>query len=56
MGISFLKVCEFTLKVILVLFATFLNATGDIRRTLQAHIAVTANCNVFISFSRLSTR
>jgi len=41
LGITFLKVCEFTLRVILVLFATFLIATSDICPSLQALIAVT---------------
>jgi len=48
--ITFSKVCEFTVTVILVWFATCLNANNDVCRTLPAFIAVTAMCNVCLSF------
>ena len=41
---------EFTVTVILVWFATCLNATSDVCRTLPSLIAVTANCDVFHFF------
>ena len=51
-----MKVSEFTVTVILVLFATCLNATSDVCRTLPALIAVTANCDALLFSSRLSTQ
>jgi len=54
--LPFQKVREFTVTVILVLFATLLNATSDVCRSLLALISVTANSNVSVSFSRLSAR
>jgi hypothetical protein len=57
LGITFPKLYEFTVTVILVWFATLLNATSDLCRSLPALITVTANCNVFVFlFSSFNSR